>query len=190
MLSGALSTVPCPGEVAGREAEPGGVEHLAYEWLNGVGADLGDTSTGEADRVGGDRRMDRDAEAVRGRRGSSGRARGPRGCPVVCGEVSMQAMYDVSWQRWPVAADRVPTPAGDVRSAGRRQPSPAACRACGAVFDVDCRVGGGPCRTAFTTHGYQIGETEVVFWDTTTVDQQASEVGHRVDEATTSCDAT
>ena len=41
-----------------------------------------------------------------------------------------------------------------------------ACRACGAVVDIDCAVGETPCLTADHDHGYVIDEAEVIYWGT------------------------
>jgi len=38
------------------------------------------------------------------------------------------------------------------------------CRACGAVADVDCVVGGAPCLAPSNTAGFVLDEAEVVFW--------------------------
>lgn len=40
------------------------------------------------------------------------------------------------------------------------------CRNCGAVVDVDCVVGEGPCLTASADSGYEIDEAEVLYWGT------------------------
>jgi Fur family transcriptional regulator, stress-responsive regulator len=40
------------------------------------------------------------------------------------------------------------------------------CRRCGKTVDVDCTVGNTPCLTATDDSGYQIDETEVIFWGT------------------------
>ena len=38
------------------------------------------------------------------------------------------------------------------------------CRACGAMFDVDCAVGAAPCLVASGAHGFKIDEAEVIYW--------------------------
>jgi hypothetical protein len=38
------------------------------------------------------------------------------------------------------------------------------CRTCGAVADVDCRVGAAPCLAPAEHHGYAIDEAEVIYW--------------------------
>lgn len=38
------------------------------------------------------------------------------------------------------------------------------CRDCGAVADVDCAAGSAPCMSVPAHHGYQIHETEVLYW--------------------------
>ena len=38
------------------------------------------------------------------------------------------------------------------------------CRTCGKTVDVDCAVGEAPCLTAAADSGFQIDETEVVYW--------------------------
>ncbi len=38
------------------------------------------------------------------------------------------------------------------------------CRACDAMFDVDCAVGKTPCLTADDDHGFEIDEAEVIYW--------------------------
>ncbi len=38
------------------------------------------------------------------------------------------------------------------------------CRTCGRTVDIDCAVGDTPCLTAADDSGYEIDETEVVYW--------------------------
>jgi len=38
------------------------------------------------------------------------------------------------------------------------------CRLCGRLADADCAVGAAPCLTAVDDMGYQIDETEVIYW--------------------------
>ena len=38
------------------------------------------------------------------------------------------------------------------------------CRRCGATEDVDCVVGAAPCLQPSATHGFAVGEAEVIFW--------------------------
>ena len=38
------------------------------------------------------------------------------------------------------------------------------CRSCGAITDVDCAVGQGPCLMAADDHGYVVDEAEVIYW--------------------------
>jgi Fur family transcriptional regulator, stress-responsive regulator len=38
------------------------------------------------------------------------------------------------------------------------------CRSCGAIADVDCAVGAAPCLTAPHHNGFQLDETEVIYW--------------------------
>jgi Fur family ferric uptake transcriptional regulator len=40
------------------------------------------------------------------------------------------------------------------------------CRVCGRLVDVNCAVGDTPCLTALDACGYEIDETEVIFWGT------------------------
>jgi Fur family ferric uptake transcriptional regulator len=38
------------------------------------------------------------------------------------------------------------------------------CRSCGAIADVDCAVGAGPCLTAPRHNGFHLHEAEVIYW--------------------------
>lgn len=38
------------------------------------------------------------------------------------------------------------------------------CRVCGTIADVDCAVGAMPCLTASNTDGFELDETEVIYW--------------------------
>jgi len=38
------------------------------------------------------------------------------------------------------------------------------CRSCGAIADVDCAHGAGPCLTASNDHGFVSDEAEVIYW--------------------------
>jgi Fur family transcriptional regulator, stress-responsive regulator len=38
------------------------------------------------------------------------------------------------------------------------------CRTCGAIADVDCAIGEGPCLTASDDNGFTIDEAEVIYW--------------------------
>ena len=40
------------------------------------------------------------------------------------------------------------------------------CRSCGAIADVDCAVGRGPCLTTSNDRGFAVDEAEVVYWGT------------------------
>ena len=40
------------------------------------------------------------------------------------------------------------------------------CRACGTTVDVDCTIGKAPCMAAADASGFEIDETEIIFWGT------------------------
>lgn len=40
----------------------------------------------------------------------------------------------------------------------------AVCRSCGAIADVECAAGAAPCLTAVDDSGYEIDETEIIYW--------------------------
>jgi Fur family transcriptional regulator, stress-responsive regulator len=40
------------------------------------------------------------------------------------------------------------------------------CRTCGRTVDVDCTVGKAPCMAAADASGFEIDETEIIFWGT------------------------
>ncbi len=47
------------------------------------------------------------------------------------------------------------------------------CRECGKAVDVECVIGKAPCMTAAASSGYQIDETEVIYWGLCPVCQKA-----------------
>ena len=51
------------------------------------------------------------------------------------------------------------------------------CRSCGLIADVDCAVGQKPCVTASDVNGFQVDETEVIYWGRCP-DCAASDVSH------------
>ncbi|MEU9446497.1 Fur family transcriptional regulator [Streptomyces sp. NPDC048304] len=83
------------------------------------------------------------------------------------GPVSLQAVYDVLAALGEVGLVRRFQPAGssglfELRAGDNHHH--VVCRACGAVADVDCAVGGQPCLTPSDTHGFAVQEAEVIFW--------------------------
>jgi len=83
------------------------------------------------------------------------------------GEVSHQAVYDVLQALTTAGLVRRIQPSGSVARYESRVADNhhhIVCRACGAVADVDCAVGGAPCLTPAQLHGYTIDEAEVIYW--------------------------
>jgi Fur family ferric uptake transcriptional regulator len=85
----------------------------------------------------------------------------------VIGSISRQAVYDTLGVLVDKNLIRRIQPAG---SAARYEDRVGdnhhhlICRACGAMFDIDCAVGEVPCLTADDDHGFEIDEAEVVYW--------------------------
>ncbi len=81
--------------------------------------------------------------------------------------VSAQAVYDVLDALTDAGLVRRIQPAGSTARYESRvgdNHHHVACRACGALADVDCAAGEAPCLTASEDHGYAIDEAEVVYW--------------------------
>ena len=83
------------------------------------------------------------------------------------GAVSHQAVYDVLRALTAAGLLRRIQPSGSVARYESRvgdNHHPVVCRSCGAIADVDCAVGDGPCLTASDDHGFNLDEAEVVYW--------------------------
>ena len=83
------------------------------------------------------------------------------------GQVSDQAVYDVLRALTDAGLVRRIHPPGSVARYESRvgdNHHHVVCRACGAIADVDCAVGGAPCLTPADAHGYVIDEAEVIHW--------------------------
>ncbi len=83
------------------------------------------------------------------------------------GAVSRQAVYDVLSAFTSSGLARRIEPAGspalfEARVADNHHH--VVCRHCGAVADIDCVVGSGPCLKASGTHGFVLDEAEITFW--------------------------
>ncbi|MGV9802638.1 Fur family transcriptional regulator [Mycobacterium sp. NPDC003449] len=82
-------------------------------------------------------------------------------------EVSHQAVYDSLHTLTAARLVRRIQPSGSVARYESRvgdNHHHVVCRACGAIADVDCAVGGSPCLTASDDHGFEIDEAEVIYW--------------------------
>ncbi len=83
------------------------------------------------------------------------------------GAVSHQAVYDVLKALTAAGLLRRIQPSGSVARYESRvgdNHHHVVCRSCGAIADVDCAVGDGPCLTASDDHGFDLDEAEVVYW--------------------------
>jgi Fur family ferric uptake transcriptional regulator len=83
------------------------------------------------------------------------------------GAVSGQAVYDAVGALIAAGLARRIEPAGsaalfEARSGDNHHHL--VCRDCGAVTDVDCRVGAAPCLEASDNQGFVIDEAEITFW--------------------------
>ena len=82
------------------------------------------------------------------------------------GDVSTQAVYDVLRALTTAGLVRRLDPPGSVARYESRTGDNhhhAVCRSCGAIADVDCAVGHGPCLSASDDRGFTIDEAEVVY---------------------------
>lgn len=82
-------------------------------------------------------------------------------------DLSHQAVYDALRALTSAGLLRCIEPAGSVARYETRTGDNhhhLICRACGAIVDVDCAVGRGPCLTPTHDHGYVIEQAEVVYW--------------------------
>ncbi|WP_278315183.1 Fur family transcriptional regulator [Lolliginicoccus levis] len=83
------------------------------------------------------------------------------------GAVSHQAVYDVLRALTSSGLLRRIQPTGSVARYETRvgdNHHHLVCRSCGVIADVDCATGAAPCMTASDDHGFEIDETEVIFW--------------------------
>jgi Fe2+ or Zn2+ uptake regulation protein len=83
------------------------------------------------------------------------------------GRVSHQAVYDVLHALTAAGLVRRFQPSGSVaryEARVRGHHDHVVCRSCGAIADVDGPVGNAPCLTPPDASGYDIGETEVIYW--------------------------
>lgn len=83
------------------------------------------------------------------------------------GAISVQSVYDALAVLVASGLVRRFQPAGSAARFERRvgdNHHHLICRVCGSVTDVDCAVGYAPCLTAADVKGYEIDETEVVYW--------------------------
>lgn len=83
------------------------------------------------------------------------------------GSVSTQAVYDVLRACVSAGLVRRIEPAGssaryETRAGDNHHHL--VCRACGRTEDIDCMVGTRPCLTPSDSIGFEVDETEVVFW--------------------------
>jgi Fe2+ or Zn2+ uptake regulation protein len=81
--------------------------------------------------------------------------------------VSVQAVYDVLRALTDAGLLRRIEPAGHPARYERRvgdNHHHVACRACGALDDVDCAVGHAPCLVPSSTSGFTIESAEVTYW--------------------------
>jgi Fur family ferric uptake transcriptional regulator len=82
-------------------------------------------------------------------------------------DVSHQAVYDVLQALTAAGLLRRIQPSGSLARYEARVADNhhhIVCRTCGAVADVDCRVGAAPCLAPAEHHGYAIDEAEVIYW--------------------------
>jgi Fur family transcriptional regulator, stress-responsive regulator len=83
------------------------------------------------------------------------------------GEVSHQAVYDGLRAVTAAGLVRRFQPMGSVARYEARvgdNHHHVVCRSCGGIADVDCAVGYTACLTAVDDSGYEIDETEVIYW--------------------------
>ena len=86
---------------------------------------------------------------------------------AVIGSISRQAVYDALGVLADKGLIRRIQPAGSsARYEDRVNDNHhhLICRGCGTMFDIDCAVGEAPCLTADDDHGFEIDETEVIYW--------------------------
>src|SRR6516165_5303064 len=82
-------------------------------------------------------------------------------------DVCRQTVYDVLHALTDVGMLRRVQPPGSVARYESRvgdNHHHSVCRSCGAIADVDCAVGAAPCLTAPHHNGFQLDETEVIYW--------------------------
>jgi Fur family ferric uptake transcriptional regulator len=85
------------------------------------------------------------------------------------GTISRQAVYDALGVLVDRGIVRRIEPAGSPARYERRvgdNHHHLICRGCGRTVDVDCTVGRAPCMRAKDAAGFEIDETEVIFWGT------------------------
>ena len=81
--------------------------------------------------------------------------------------VSHQAVYDVLRALTTAGLVRRIQPSGSVARYESRvgdNHHHVVCSSCGAIADVDCAVGEGPCLDASETHGFVIDDAQVTYW--------------------------
>ncbi|MBV9413996.1 MAG: transcriptional repressor [Solirubrobacterales bacterium] len=86
---------------------------------------------------------------------------------ALIGTLSTQAVYDALHALTAAGLLRRIEPAGSPARFEARvgdNHHHVVCRTCGAVRDVDCIVGAGPCLTPSDTGGFLVDEAEVTFW--------------------------